>query len=439
MKRTGAGILSDERGMALVVGLMFILVLATLGSIAYLMTANDLAISSQYRAVKQAYGNARAGMTEARLRMRGSKTDDLFLGDPATGVDENWSAFLCSTTDWSTTDDPYYTSSSKNYFPTAASKENTSKVVNSVQTDIKYFVHLRHKREHDAEVLGHTTTNPHYYDGDGNLGVNPASSPGKVLHYGYGDPTDRTRLCQFTTSSTTSFKPVEIITAFGISQGSIQVLEMEGIMPPGPPIVGGIYSKGNVTGNGSSMVTDGGDECGAGSDLPPIYTLTPAVTNVSGSPLLLGNPPNPVQGTSDIDIQATVDALKDNKDVEYTSDLNGDLVGGPDDFVCVYSDTSNPYNVGGLKLQTVTGYGVLIVEGDLTLGGGFEWNGLIMCTGTLVFNGGGAGINIHGAVLANQTVDINGGVATHYNSCMVAKALSSQSMKLLVLRDMNLF
>ena len=58
--------------------------------------------------------------------------------------------------------------------------------------------------------------------------------------------------------------------------------------------------------------------------------------------------------------------------------------------------------IDGLKIQNGIGYGMLLVEGDLTLGGGFEWNGLILVTGKLEFNGGALGVNINGAVLANQ-------------------------------------
>ena len=97
----------------------------------------------------------------------------------------------------------------------------------------------------------------------------------------------------------------------------------------------------------------------------------------------------------------------------------------------VYSDTSNPPNVQGLKIQNGIGYGLLLVEGDLTLGGGFEWNGLILITGTLTLNGGGAGINIRGAVLANQTADINGGVDVRYDSCNIFNAFNSLPYKII--------
>ncbi len=71
---------------------------------------------------------------------------------------------------------------------------------------------------------------------------------------------------------------------------------------------------------------------------------------------------------------------------------------------------------------------MLLVEGDLTLGGGFEWHGLILVSGILTFNGGGGGINIRGSVLANQTVDINGTIDIKYDSCKVDTSVVSAGL-----------
>ncbi len=52
-------------------------------------------------------------------------------------------------------------------------------------------------------------------------------------------------------------------------------------------------------------------------------------------------------------------------------------------------------------------------------------------TGTLTFNGGGAGINIRGAVLAEQTIDLNGGIDVAYDQCMIDNALDNMAVKVL--------
>jgi hypothetical protein len=103
--------------------------------------------------------------------------------------------------------------------------------------------------------------------------------------------------------------------------------------------------------------------------------------------------------------------------------------------VTVYSDTSNPPNSNGLTLQNVTGHGILLVKGDLVMGGGFQWNGLIFATGSITLNGGGGpnAINISGLIFSGTStvtdVTVNGGNTLSYDSCKVKKAAATQPLK----------
>ena len=414
-------IYGNEKGMVLPLGLMFLAIIAILGTTAVIVTTTDLKIGSNYRASEQAFYAAEAGTEEARARLRGSST--AYVGDSASSPDPLWSVYLSSGSWTPSSDDPNFDSS----------YTNTS--VSSLQADISYLVKIRHKREHDAEQAGHTTSSPHYYDGDLNLGTNPASAPGSIIYYGYGDPSQPTTAVQFTTSVATEYKPVEIITAYGQSSNSLKIIEVEVVRNPGPLIKAALYAVGDITGNGSALSVDGNDNCGAAPVKPPIYTLDPSITNTSGSPTFLGNPATPQQGTDSIDIAGYVNDLMASATQVITADQSGTSYGSASNFPTCYSNTSDPYNVNGLKLSNVTGYGILLVEGDLTLGGGFVWNGLILVTGTLVFNGGGSGINIKGAVLANQTIDINGGVDVRYDSCMVDDSLNNQSLNTTIWKE----
>ena len=418
-------IYKNEKGMVLPLGLMFLAIIAILGTTAVIVTTTDLKIGSNYRASEQAFYAAEAGIEEARARLRGLSTADDYAGDPSP-YDPWWSAYILTSDSWQISNDSGYNANYNNYIPTSISHTNTTITANSLQTDISYFVKIRHKREYDAEQSGHTISSPQYSDGDGNTGINPVSAPGNIIYYGYGDPSQPTTAVQFTTSGATEHKPVEIITGYGQSSGSLKTVEIEVKKNPGPLINSALYAKGDVTGNGAALSVNGNDNCGAASPKPTIYTLTPSMTTLNGTPVL--SPTGPEQGTNDINILSSINSLRASTNVVITADQNNALYGDTGNFVTCYSDTSNPYNVNGLSLTGVTGYGILLIEGDLILGGGFNWNGLILVTGTLVFNGGGSGLNIEGAVLANQTIDINGGVYITYNSCMVDNSLNNLSL-----------
>jgi hypothetical protein len=77
------------------------------------------------------------------------------------------------------------------------------------------------------------------------------------------------------------------------------------------------------------------------------------------------------------------------------------------------------------------------VDGDLTLGGGFTWNGIILATGSVTLNGGGGpnAINIQGQVLSGTStitdVTLNGSNTITYNSCYVKKATGQAPLNVL--------
>ena len=193
-----------------------------------------------------------------------------------------------------------------------------------------------------------------------------------------------------------------------------------------------IYSKGDVTGNGSSLTINGNDECGVETALGTIYTKSPAATGLNGNPTLSGSPSAPASGTLDLGIQAMIDALKGSATYTLTDDTENTTYGNSSSYKTVYSNTDNPPNVNGLKLNNVTGYGLLLVQGDLVLGGGFTWHGPILVTGSVTLNGGGGGINIHGQILSGTStltdVTLDGGNVINYNSCDLKKAFATEPL-----------
>ena len=201
---------------------------------------------------------------------------------------------------------------------------------------------------------------------------------------------------------------------------------------PGPSSPAAIYSKANVSGAGGiPLVISGNDSssCGA-SPLASLYAKDPATSSFSGTPTLTGSPPSLQHGPLDIDILGYIDALKSAATV-VTQDENDRTFGGPTSFVTVYSDTSAPYNDGGLTLNGGTGYGILLVKGDLNLGDGFHWNGIIFVSGSVIMNSGG--VNVRGQIYAGTSqvnhMIINSGVDIRYHSCNVKLALALLPLK----------
>lgn len=422
----------NERGSVLLVCLFILLLMSVFGMIALNATDSELKAASQQKASLQSFFAAESGISEAMRRLKVSSSSPDYLGDNAALLVPDWSAYLLTDGSWSTTDDPAYDGSLTNYIPTTSSTTNTTIQANSKQSNIPYFVRIRHKREYDAELSGHTPGYAHYFDGDGSSASHSDVSRGNVVYYGYGDSSQPTKAVQFTSSSATQHHPVEILTAYGLNGDRVSIIEAEVARNPGIAVVGAIYSEGDLTGNGNSATISGADNCGSVADVPAIYTLDPAVSSISGASVT-GVVDN---GSDDLDLGSYVDILKEDASslTTLTADVNGATYGSAGGFVTVYSETSG--NVGGLKMSNVDGFGTLIVEGDLTMGGGFAWTGLVLVTGTVTFNGGGSGVNITGAVMSGDAVSLNGGLEIYYDSCAVGESLSSLGYDLINWRQL---
>ena len=403
----------DEKGVVLVIAVALLAVLGLVGGIAVNTTTVDVSISSNYKSSKQAFFAAESGTEEARGRLRGTGTTANFIGDLTNPANGSWSVYISTDPSWNPADadtgDPDYDNVMYNY--------STQQV--SLQSDISYWVNIRHKRKSDA-VTG-------TFINDGSLADN-------VIYYGYLDPANPTTPVQFSTSSANIYHPVEIVTASGNNSKGLKNIEIEVVRVPGPPILASIYSENDVDVNGTGIGTNvnGNDACGQGPAVDTIYVVGPPGTTTSSGNATY-SPTGPVSGSDDIDIEFYVEELRSgaktitNKNANDVADW-----GSPTNFVSLYA-YSHDFPNGELRISDgVTGYGLLLVDGDLEIVGSFDWTGLIIVTGTIDFSGGGTvAKNINGAVLANNTVTLNGGVNSVYDSCAVDNALNSQGLAVL--------
>lgn len=90
------------------------------------------------------------------------------------------------------------------------------------------------------------------------------------------------------------------------------------------------------------------------------------------------------------------------------------------------------------------GAGVLLVNGNLEINGGFQFYGLIVVTGTITFSGGGShSANIVGGIIAGQhsiaNLDntLSGGVNIKFDYCALPHGSNTQPPRALALRDIN--
>ena len=449
----------NQKGIVLILSMVFLSILALLGSTAVVLTTTDMKIGDNYKQNAQAVSAAQAGIAEARNRLKGTGTTPDYAGDTGAPIAPWWSAYILTSDSWDvTTDDPEYDSSYQNNFPSGGNYTDTIAAVNTIQSPVgvDYSVKIRHKREWDAIQAGHVAgTSVHYQDRTSGTPASLSDPQNDIIYFG-DDPstTGIKEWVEFTHAAPGDARPVEIVRSYGLNNGSEAVVEVEvRLVPLDIDTEAAVYTAGNLTGNGSALFITGMDQAGStgavdcgtgyvGDDVQPYYlyddptdATTPvvALNGVDETDDLQGDPDDPAQriGGIYLPINEYVEAmgLPGSASEIITSDQNGASYGadGNGNSVVCYSDTSDPYNVGGLKLSNVDGYGILAVKGDLEMGGGFRWHGLVLCTGTLTFNGGGAGINITGAVLANQTVTINGGVNVRYDSCYVREALAANT------------
>lgn len=409
------------------VALFVIALLTQRGAVSLTTSLTDTLNNQRYLRNEQAVIAEEAGVAEVKARLRGSpSTNTSFIGDPSVNPNPLWSAYILTSPSWTPALDPDYNGTYTNYFPTLGSPTILAKTVNSLQRAIPYWVKVRHKREYDAELEGHTLGSPHYIDGDGSTATHTPANPGNILYYGYY-PSGATTPVYFTSATSTSYLPVELIRAYLSGSNTLERIEIDAVHAVGPLVPAAVYAVNNVTVSGSSSV-NGNDYCKNTAGLPPVYSMQSV--SKKGGVKFSGNPNAPVQyGSLNIPLAQYVSpqsstSLSAGADVVLTTSQNNAAYGSPSQFIRVYA---NPGPLG-ITLNNATGYGLLLVNGDLTMGGAFSWNGLILVTGTLTFNGGSNIINLNGAVLSDASVQSTGNITVDYNSCNVANALATGAL-----------
>jgi hypothetical protein len=201
-----------------------------------------------------------------------------------------------------------------------------------------------------------------------------------------------------------------------------------------------ITSLGGMDKAGGSGTMDGTDACGV---FPPIAGVAVSSgtgvngTNYTGAAGPIdGNPDNtPVNlGTN-----GPTGTAKDEVDIDWAGIVGGSVL--PADYVYpTWPGAGSPgmadwpvvrvnNSPGGDFSLPNSGQGILIVTGNLIIGGSNTWQGVILAGGTIRSNGNN---NVRGAVIAGLNVklgqvvgqsEMNGTKSYQYDSCALTRAL----------------
>lgn len=388
------GLLREQKGIALVVAMLLLLVLTLIGVSAVSTSTFDILISGRQRASQEAFYATEAGINELMGRFRHGATNEISdPTDPKTNPTETsppWKILLAKSSG---------TGAAKIGF--GSTTANTTSVA-SLQTQLDFGVEVTHKLDLANKLI-----------------IKSAAPVYTLRSYGFA------------------------------ADGAIKVIEVElnkiSLDPPGA-----LYSERPVDINGSSTYIQGKDQCGGTKDKPGILSTlanSPANLSISGNPEILGDDPGSMISfdsktvsvkfnSENLDMRGMVDYIKNYADFRYDYTSNQTLTGYSDQWGTPTAVNTNPptvitydgpmkivyFNMHGNNLKLAGGShgaGILLVDGNLELNGGFTWYGMIIVMGALDYTGGGQK-NVTGGILTGESatieVDVGGNAAIIYCS-----------------------
>lgn len=201
-------------------------------------------------------------------------------------------------------------------------------------------------------------------------------------------------------------------------------------------LTGSLAAATETNFSGTAFSINGTDQCGMASAVPGIAVTDPdlqteitnntttdgglaanqmsLVTGVGGSPSVTVVPPT----------SQTVTQLADAFLAQTHTELSGGTYSSTDSWGTALTPRITRINGNATISGTVEGYGVLIVDGALSIAGGFTFNGLVIARGDIqVQISGNAGIN--GSLMLGESLtydpqvelDLRGPATIRYNSC----------------------
>jgi hypothetical protein len=193
-------------------------------------------------------------------------------------------------------------------------------------------------------------------------------------------------------------------------------------------------SLSGVDKNGNSGALDGNDGCGAFPAIPGV--AVPGGTYTGQTSPINGNPDN---APIDLGTPGTAGTAKDAVEVDWAGISAGTAL--PPNYTIPGNSWPTAAQManwpvilvnGDLSLSgsEPNGKGILIVTGNLTMGGSWQHEGIVLVGGVLTSNGNNTiqgavmtALNIKLGIAVPQVAIANGNKTFQYNSCSIASAL----------------
>jgi len=485
----------SERGIALFIAIFTLLLITGIAAGMIMLTNTDTNISSNFRDEQTAFFGAKAGFEEVRDRLRPSATNSLSTVLPGASAPNSPPPLpgaaggilyvtnpLNSETDtpWNYTgsaypDDEICTeivnlgtscpasplSSSLYATATASATYAASPVLSWKWTRVTVKTNLSSSGASSLSSVNGTTgtTNRNYlvcWNGANEVAI-----------------ANTTTCAAATPAGSQTYTQVYMLTSLAVTtSGSRRMVQADSVSTVLPNIPGAMVFDGatptyndphsaafGVSGTDQNKGLNNGVGCSAtatnqpaigtfdsasasslatGVNRPGSYTsgstATPAISNVNSAMGSLTT----VNGLNSLVAMVTAAAAPGN--------INPTTVN-------LGTDAAPVVNVftGNASVGPGSGAGILLVEGNLTMSGNFNYDGLILVigTGSITKNGGGGG-TFNGAILAANTVnatgqtpgspyiDWNGGgnASINYDSCMVNSLSQSLPYRIVGVREM---
>lgn len=389
--------IENNKGFILVITLLLMVSMSAIGLLALINASTETLIGRNEKEQKVASQLAEAGLNEAYARVHLVSGNSYYLAELSTDAN-------------------YRTSSWQKSFNQSTSREN---LCSGSAASCSYSVTIQY-------LLENTTDG--FYKGTYN---------NEIVMFGQDYQFPSTMTPQ---PPTTGYLPVYKITSTGTyGNTTVQTISYIAASSLNTQTQGAIDSNSDPAldiRGGSSNIT-GGTTANAGYDLNDQIGID--VYDTAQNSTSMEEIADERHYCSDNTCGAAGDDIPSSGSIDGVVTDWGDFAGGTySTIIFIDNDNDDDYNTASTAKPAkisgnLTGRGILIVTGDLTITGGLQYKGFVYVMGTLTISGGGGGLNVTGGIIAKNTVSINGDVTVTYDTSTL-QGVGSENSQTSVIR-----